>query len=30
MPKNKTMVSKVAAFRAWLFEQVNDEGTGEK
>jgi LysR family glycine cleavage system transcriptional activator len=24
MPKNKTMLSKVAAFRAWLFEQVAD------
>lgn len=24
MPNNKTMVSKVSAFRAWLFEQVND------
>lgn len=22
MPRNKTMVSKVAAFRAWLFEQI--------
>ena len=24
MPKNKTMLSKVAAFRAWLFEQLTD------
>jgi len=24
MPKNKTMLSKVAVFRAWLFEQVAD------
>ena len=30
MPRNKTMVSKVAAFRDWLFEQVNDVKTDEK
>lgn len=28
MPRNKTMVSKVAAFRAWMFEQVKDQGIG--
>jgi LysR family glycine cleavage system transcriptional activator len=26
MPKNKTIVRKVAAFRAWLFEQVAAQG----
>jgi|GEM_PF-5414403 LysR family glycine cleavage system transcriptional activator len=25
MPKNKTMLNKVAAFRAWLFEQVKEK-----
>jgi LysR family transcriptional regulator, glycine cleavage system transcriptional activator len=25
MPKNKTMLNKVAAFRAWLFEQATDQ-----
>lgn len=30
MPRNKTMVSKVAAFRDWLFEQVEDAKTGDK
>lgn len=28
MPKNRTMLSKVAAFRTWLFEQSTDQTTG--
>jgi LysR family transcriptional regulator, glycine cleavage system transcriptional activator len=29
MPRNKTMVNKVAAFRAWLFEQATEQPKGK-